>query len=213
VNGILGIDEAGRGPVLGPMVIAIVQWNRSVKEAADHRDIPLEDSKNLTESQRQQAATFLKERVNFRICSVPAWTLSLPEESIPQIEAKVIENMLSTLTGNRVYSDALGSGEQAHQWIKNAWPDRSFTFESGADDRYEWVSAASILAKTARDEAIEELKNEWGDLGSGYPSDPSTRSWLKEWKATDQKWPSFVRTKWSTLDRLEPDDQNPTTKI
>ncbi len=200
---VLGIDEAGRGPVLGPMVIAVVRWNETIIGKAKRKDIPIEDCKKLTPDTRVVVDNFLRENLVYRIGAIPAWTLSAPDETIPQIEAKVIENILGTLSGTKVFSDALGSGNKAHRWLENAWPDRHFTFESGADDRYEWVSAASILAKVARDRAVEHLKSDWGELGSGYPSDPVTRDWLENWNDDEAGWPPFVRTKWSTVSQLE----------
>jgi ribonuclease HII len=199
MNTVIGIDEAGRGPVLGPMVIAAVKWNDEVERYTSDANVKVDDSKNLSESARLKSADFLRNNVEYRICSVPAWVLSQPKVTIPQVEARIISSLLETLNGQEILSDALGSGNKAHQWIKNSWPAREFSFESGADERYPSVSAASILAKVTRDQAIETLKDHWGELGSGYPSDPKTKEWIQSWASKEKSWPPFVRTSWSTI--------------
>ena len=198
----IGIDEAGRGPVLGPMVVALVEWPEDLDESDHPSDVTIADSKNLTAETRERTARYLKNRINYRICSVPAWVLARPDTTIPQVEARVISRCHDTLPEQPVYSDALGSGTKAHQWIRNHQTNRSFVFESGADDRYPWVSAASILAKTTRDRALDRLESTWGELGSGYPSDPTTQTWLNDWAEAGDPWPSFVRTNWSTVQKL-----------
>ena len=74
--------------------------------------------------------------------------------------------------------------------------------ENFADKNYPIVGAASIIAKTVRDQRIEELKLKYGDFGSGYPSDPVCKQFLEKWIKTNRFVPSFVRKKWSTIDGL-----------
>lgn len=79
--------------------------------------------------------------------------------------------------------------------------------ENGADDTYPCCSAASILAKTHRDALLAELEQAQGrPIGSGYPSDPKTIAFLKDLWARDGVWPTFVRTKWETVRRIEAED-------
>lgn len=198
----IGIDEAGRGPVLGPMVIGVVEWSHSINELLENHGLTLTDSKDMSQQDREETATFLKNHVNYRIGSIPAWVIAKNKVSIPQVEARVICSLLKTLDGKQVVSDALGSGNQAHRWIKNHRSERSFTFESGADKKYPSVSAASVLAKVERDRTIEHLTVRWGNIGSGYPSDPKTRNWLESWNSEKTDWPPFVRTNWSTIDKI-----------
>lgn len=198
---VVGIDEAGRGPVLGPLVIGLAEWKPSYGSELEERGLALRDSKKLTVSQRSETFSFLRENIRYSLCCIPAWVIARPEESIPQLEARVINEALSNFEDDDVYCDALGSGQKAHRWIKNEYPNRSFRFESGADDTYPAVSAASVLAKVTRDRILESLRSDWGELGSGYPSDPSTKSWLETWDQA-QEWPSFVRTNWSTVESL-----------
>lgn len=202
MNRRIGIDEAGRGPVLGPMVIGLVLWPTEMDSTEPPSDVRIADSKNLTTSQRNRTARYLKERMDYRICSVPAWVLSRTEVTIPQVEARVISECLRTLPDGDVYCDALGNGSKAHQWIRNHRTEHSFVFESGADERYPCVSAASILAKTTRDRSLDQRTSSWGELGSGYPSDPKTQEWLNQWAENQDGWPPFVRTNWSTIQNI-----------
>jgi ribonuclease HII len=64
------------------------------------------------------------------------------------------------------------------------------------------VAAASIIAKETREIELRKLHKEYGDFGSGYPSDPKTREWLINWKKKNKEWPRIVRTKWSTITSL-----------
>lgn len=195
----IGIDEAGRGPTLGPLVIGIVHWQQP--ELPD--SIQIEDSKDLSATQRQKSATHIKEKCDFKQLFVPAWVIGNSDLSLPHLEARAIVAGLSSFPGDSVVVDSLGSGKKAEDWISWSFPDRQFRFEAKADQKYSAVSAASILAKCGRDSSMESLQEEWGELGSGYPSDPRTKAWLKN-RATSRKgWPPFVRQNWATVRRLE----------
>ena len=68
-----------------------------------------------------------------------------------------------------------------------------------ADDIFPIVSAASIIAKNKRDSLINELKEKYGDLGSGYPSDKKTIDFLRKWIKKNRKVPAFARKSWATI--------------
>ena len=75
--------------------------------------------------------------------------------------------------------------------------------ENKADDTHPCCSAASIFAKTVRDDRLRALELRAGEpLGSGYPSDPVTRAWLERVYRDTGAFPDFVRTKWETVRRL-----------
>ena len=76
------------------------------------------------------------------------------------------------------------------------------TLENRADARFPVVSAASILAKVRRDLRIKELAAEYGEIGSGYPSDPVTRRFLEAWLKRHGSPPPFARARWGTFARL-----------
>jgi len=77
--------------------------------------------------------------------------------------------------------------------------DPKLVIEHKADSTYPIVSAASILAKEAREDAISELKKKVGDFGSGYPSDPLTKEFLTRWLNEHNSFPTWVRHSWKTI--------------
>ncbi|MFP4687904.1 MAG: ribonuclease HII [bacterium] len=197
---VIGIDEAGRGPVLGPLVIGIVVWNQE----ADTGTVKISDSKKLTKRQRDRARKFIISTCQTTILAIPAWLISKSPLPLQILEAQAIEAALHSFSENHtVYCDALGSGQTAHNLIKYAHPRRKFYFEPRADDLYPAVAAASIMAKTCRDQCMENIKKRWGDTGSGYPSDPKTKKWLETHNKKNTKWPAMVRTSWKTISNLK----------
>ena len=197
----LGIDEAGRGPVFGPLVVGMVAGDLSEVPAG----IRLEDSKKLSPAQREKSAHFIRESCVWQVHYIPAAVISFSELPLQHLEARVISAALANFALHiPVYVDALGSGRAAENWVRLAHPERKIRFEKKADERYKIVSAASILAKLARDRVIEKLKKRWGEIGSGYPSDPKTQDWL-ELRAQESEvdWPAFVRLNWKTIRRFE----------
>lgn len=77
-----------------------------------------------------------------------------------------------------------------------------------ADDLFPIVSAASIVAKDKRDTLIEEIKEKYGDFGSGYPSDKRTIDFLRMWIKENKKAPPFARKSWDTIKRIIAEDLN-----
>ncbi len=76
--------------------------------------------------------------------------------------------------------------------------------EHKADQRYQVVSAASILAKVRRDESMRELeKSHSCKMGSGYPSDPDTIRFLETWVKEKKELPPFARHSWATARRIK----------
>jgi len=76
-----------------------------------------------------------------------------------------------------------------------------------ADDIYPVVSAASILAKTARDEEVKKIAQELEKklnlpLGSGYPADPITMKFFNSWFEKYKKLPPYTRHSWDTSKRI-----------
>jgi ribonuclease HII len=74
--------------------------------------------------------------------------------------------------------------------------------EHKADRNYVVVSAASIVAKVERDRAVELLRREHGEFGSGYPSDEETIDYLRRWVEREGAFPPFARRSWKTWDRI-----------
>lgn len=201
---VCGIDEAGRGPVIGPMVMAGVML--------DEKDIPLlkkinvKDSKLLTKAQRENLFEKIKAITNHYIIIVPPEeidaALNHPELNLNWLEAIKIAEILNNLNPDKAIIDAPSTNIPAftdylQRYIKNK--SMKLILEHKADVNFEVCSAASILAKVTRDREIEKLHHQYGNLGSGYPSDPKTIEFLK------QNWnrhPEIFRKTWETYKRV-----------
>lgn len=202
---VLGIDEAGRGCVFGALVVAgfAFDGDDELLRAAGARD-----SKQLSAARRVSAAAALSALGTADVREISA--SSIDEGNLNQLEEQVILELIRAHRPERVYLDALGHPRTlpalqarllAALRVDDLQP--SFVIEPKADHTYPVVGAASIFAKTHRDRELEALKRTWGELGSGYPSDPKTRAWLTERNARGEPWPAFVRTRWGTVRALE----------
>ena len=201
---ILGIDEAGRGCVLGDLVIA-----GFLLEGEDDlclREAGAADSKALSPKRRIAARGKLSAlgSVSIRRVTPP----EIDRANLNALEEAAIVDLVKALEPDVVKLDALGHPSTLpglQRRLQAALPKRlrpKWTIEPKADATYPVVGAASIFAKTLRDEALELLASTFGELGSGYPGDPRTRSWLEDWARTGAPWPSFVRTRWATIEAL-----------
>jgi len=198
---ILGIDEAGRGCVLGPLCIGAF-----VVDGVDDATLRLagaDDSKRLSHKRRVEA------RAKLADLGTPEVILIQPPAidagNLNALEETAIVALVRKYAPDRVIVDALGHPRTIPATIErlNAQAPADWLMEPKADGTYPSCGAASIFAKTTRDQIIEDLKAEFGDFGSGYPSDPKTRRWLADWHAAGKAWPSFVRTRWGTIRDLE----------
>ena len=198
----LGLDEAGRGCVLGPLVVggflALDEDTETLRRAG------ADDSKRLTH----------KKRVTIREALTPLGTASLREITPAEIDAGNINTLeedafLSLIiesSPDHVIIDApcnprgipAFQARLTRRLLEAGCPVPGFTIEPKADGNYPICGAASIFAKVHRDAAINAL----GAVGSGYPSDPVTRAWLTEFIKNDEPFPSCVRTRWGTIENL-----------
>jgi ribonuclease HII len=208
---VCGIDEAGRGPVIGPLVLACVVVD--AKGADKLRKLNVKDSKKLMPARREHLEPLIKAlSLEWRTSYITPQDIDRLRKSMSLnlIEAQRTAEMIVTLTKipSKIIVDAADSvqenyGKRIVESIlalnpKYRMPE--MVSEHKADDNYVEVSAASVLAKVARDMAIEELKAELGDFGSGYPSDPRTQEFIKGLIASGDI-PDCVRRSWNTMDR------------
>jgi ribonuclease HII len=201
---VLGIDEAGRGCVLGPLFVA-----GFVAEDVDDdtlRGAGAADSKSLTHAQRLDARTRLDPLGSADVRAAPA--TAIDDGNLNVLEEEIIVDLVVRWKPDVVVIDALGHPNTLDRIVqrlreKTKSPKRrKWIMEPKADDTYPIVGAASIFAKTTRDAALAALEPAWGTLGSGYPGDPVTKKWLGDWRATGRPWPPFVRTRWETVHAL-----------
>lgn len=191
------MDEAGRGPVLGPMVIAIVC---GVKETLAGTGAI--DSKMLPPASRERIAWKIMEVAQY-VDKVVIGPNEIDRQmeltTLNEIEYSYYMKLLSNSPGHcRVYVDAFDVREDRLQARMRLDSGREVICRHRADKLFPEVSAASIIAKVARDSEIEKLHEKYGNFGSGYPSDPRTVKFLEDAIRNGTNIGEIVRKKWKT---------------
>ncbi|TFF86704.1 ribonuclease HII [Candidatus Thorarchaeota archaeon] len=202
---IAGIDEAGRGPMLGPMVVCGVLFSKEGYRELEGIDV--RDSKLLTPKRRAE----LYEKIRESASRIAIRTIRAEEidgkrgrgVSLNHIEAVAFGSVLKELKPDIVYVDAadvdsLRFGETISRFSGLTPGKCKIISEHKADQTYAVVSAASIVAKVMRDRAIEKLYADFGDIGSGYPGDQKSIRFVRECVRA-KKIPSFVRRSWEPV--------------
>ncbi len=209
---VAGVDEAGRGPVLGPMVIACVVF--SSKSLAVLRRVGVIDSKRLTPRRRKslyRRIVELSDEYRVRIVGVGEIdnaVLGLGDANLNHLEARITAEILCSLRSapSVVYLDSPDPRPERYaELVRRAMRcelKTEIVAECSADEKYLPVSAASIVAKVVRDLEIRRLRREYGDVGSGYPSDPRTIEFLRRWLEERKELPPIVRKSWKTVRNL-----------
>jgi len=199
---IAGVDEAGRGSVIGPLVVCCASCKREDEKRL--RKFASKDSKQLTPGQREGAYAKLKEFCTFRWIEVSALDLNkmMKTMSLNDIEAKVMAELIKKLGEADVMIDMPDRYSWTFRKRMERFGVKRFEAEHKADENYPIVAAASICAKVTRDRKIEEIKKATMDFGSGYPSDPKTRSALKN-KESARTIAPFTRMRWKTLETIQ----------
>ena len=204
---ILGIDEAGRGAVVGPLVIAGAMFEEN--DIGKLRALGVRDSKELTKNKRE----FLEEKImeiakDFVVVRISAKKIDelREEKNLNRIEIDHFCDIIKAMMPDKAIVD---SPEVNTEKIKNEILGKlgdlkvEVISENYADKKYPVVSAASILAKVVRDKSIEALENEIGEkIGKGYPSDERTINFLNKILDKEKKYPDYIRKSWITSKRL-----------
>jgi len=204
---ICGIDEAGRGPVLGPMVICGVCFFADELKLLE--DIGVKDSKKLSTKKRSELAEIIKNKCkNYKTIIVSAQEIDARENkriTLNRLEEIKMAEIIEELRPNIIYIDAADVNEvrfgKSIQKLLKYSPNKIIS-KHKADDLYPIVSASSIVAKNMRDSIIDELNKNYGDFGSGYPSDTRTIEFLRKWIKEKKKVPSFARKSWETTKKI-----------
>jgi ribonuclease HII len=212
-KGVAGIDDAGRGPIIGPLVIAgvLLLEDRSRDLAA----MGVKDSKLLTPQSRTHLASKIKEQAS-RVTAVVTEPKEIDEvvlhgsklRKLNFLEAKIMAQVIGELAPAEAYVDASDVNEERYretivEFLQPELRNIRIISEHHADRTYPVVSAASIIAKVRRDEIIEKLHREYGDFGSGYITDPKTMDFLKDWRKKHSEYPPIVRLSWKTIKEIE----------
>ena len=204
-----GVDESGRGCLLGPLVVAGVSV--TPEGAKELREIGVRDSKKLSAKQRESLYPHILD-----IAEHVHWVGITPREidevvttgrrlrKLNYLEAVYFAKVIDRLGAERVTVDA-------SDVVPRRFRDDIRGNMSGrcridafhkADRDFPVGSAASIVAKVERDRAVEALKGANGDFGSGYPSDQVTREFFASLMRRGEALPTFVRQSWKTWERI-----------
>jgi len=217
---VAGVDDAGRGSVIGPLVIAGI--------LIDEADVPklvqlgVKDSKLLPTSRREALAIEIK-----RVAQKHAVVKLSPSEidrvvekgrklfRLNWLEAQAMAKVIELLKPDIAYVDASDVlKERFKQQILEFLPFKvEIVSEHKADRKYPVVSAASIIAKVERDREIAELKARYGDFGCGYPTDPKTLEFLHRLLENFKEYPEFVRKSWKPAKRIRRENDTRQTRL
>ncbi len=202
---ILGIDEAGRGSVLGPLVIAGVVVPEKMEKVLERMGV--KDSKRLVPHRRTILSRKLKKMFDYEIVVITAREIDEMRAdgiNLNEIEKNAMESILLKMKPEKAIVDAVDvKAERFQENLRNG-TGLNVIAEHKADDKYIEVSAASIIAKAERDDQIAQINKEFiksGGIGSGYPSDPKTKEFLTNY--TYDEMPDFVRRSWATVAKMK----------
>jgi ribonuclease HII len=205
---ICGVDEAGRGPCFGPLVVAGIL----VETDTELVRIGVCDSKKLTPKKREQLAPMIKQIASkYETIVLPAADIDDLRKTMTlnELEVFVFSKIIEKLKPDICYVDAADVNEQrfGKDIVSHLSFETQMISKHKADDRYPIVGAASILAKVTRDEHVKKIAQELEPqlrlpLGSGYPADPVTKTFLKTWVSQFGTLPPHVRKSWETCQQL-----------
>jgi ribonuclease HII len=197
------LDEAGRGPVIGPLVVAAVM----IDDDRPLREMGVKDSKKLAPSKREELALEIRKvaRVEFRAIDAETIDSRGSERSLNELEIERFSELIMALRPSDVYIDACDVSEKHFESLMVESIDYlpKMVCEHRADDRYPVVSAASIIAKVQRDSMVRDIEATFGcPIGSGYPADEVTIGFIKRWINEKGDLPPHTRRSWETSRRL-----------
>ncbi len=195
-----GVDEAGKGPVLGSMFAAAVRAPRDALPA------DVDDSKRLADGHRERLADRLHadDRVDAAAVEVAPARIDAGNMNDLVVAAHAAAAGSVAAAGDEGLCDAgdVNADRFAARVEARVDADVAVAARHGADAADDLVAAASVVAKSAREAHVADLAAEYGDVGSGYPSDPATRSFLREYVAETGHLPDCARRSWATSERV-----------
>ena len=202
---IVGVDEAGRGSIIGEMFVAAFAVPSD--DVVLLEEVGARDSKELSRASRAEVYRRLASVGRFSV--VTAKPQEIDSYNLNKLTTrKVVEALsrLAKLLGGwceilAIYVDKYGDSAGLRDSLRRRGYKGPIIVEEKADARYPVVGAASIVAKYLRDARIEALRRLYGFRGSGNPSDPETVEWLREVFARGEK-PAIIRYSWDTVKKL-----------
>jgi len=200
---IIGIDEAGRGSVLGPLVVSGVAVEEDRVKYLER--LGLKDSKKISPKKRIVLSRKIKRIAECHTVHITAHDidkLRSRDVNLNEIEKIAINRIIGESNPSTCFIDSMDvKPERLTSELETMHSEVRVVAEHKADDRYPIVSAASIIAKVERDRAIQDIRKTYENVGSGYPSDPKTIEFLKT-ISPGEDLPDFVRSSWATVERI-----------
>jgi ribonuclease HII len=210
---IAGVDEAGRGCVIGPLVVAGILLKEENLQGL--KQLGIKDSKLLTPKKRETLfPQILSLAENHHIIKLQPSEIDHAVASgrklhkLNRLEAETMAQIINTLKPDEAQVDAADVLEERfkHHIQELLTAKTIVTSKHKADKIYPAVSAASIIAKVTRDNDIAAIAAQHGDFGSGYLHDPKTMIFLKKWLRTNGDYPEFVRKSWKPAKKARTDN-------
>lgn len=199
-----GVDEAGRGPMLGPLVVGAV-WCESDDAL---KRIGVKDSKQLSPEVREHMYSQIdRDADGWTVVTMDAEGIDslMCQMSLNEIELGMFAEAASRRPFDVLYADCPDVDTERFSRLLSVRLEGRGTVvaEHKADARYPCVSAASIMAKVTRDRLVEDISREFGvDVGSGYPSDPTTVDFVQNWIKEHGDAPKHTRRSWAPVKRM-----------
>lgn len=210
---VVGVDEAGRGPVIGPMVYSAAYCTLEYYETGIS-SCGFADSKKLTDDRRRELfldiaaseelgyiSTYMTAR-DISSQMLAPWNLikNLNEQAHDCTMGLIADLLDKGLNIQYLYIDTVGPPESYQRKLQTRFPGiGTIRVEKKADDKFPIVSGASVCAKVSRDQWVDGLGLA---AGSGYPSDPNTKRWLRDNVHCWHGWNESIRYSWSTAREL-----------
>ena len=200
---VCGVDDAGRGSLVGPLVIAGVSISK--KKIRKLSSMGIRDSKKLTSLQREKLyKKIIKFADNYYVAKINPTTIdkSVTKHELNNLEAKYMAKVISKLNPNISYVDSCDvNPSRFGKKISKLSKKYKIKSYHHADSRFVIVSAASIIAKVNRDRVIKKIRKNH-NVGSGYPSDAKTIMFVKNYLSTRNEIPNFVRSSWKPVQTM-----------
>ena len=192
---ICGIDEAGRGSMVGPLVIAGVATDRE----ADLREMGARDSKELSPDARNELYDAIKGMADTRVETIQPAEIdrAVRHHGLNGLEARHMASIARALGGTTTYVDSCDVDADRFGRTISRISGRAISSHHRADSQFPVVSAASIIAKVERDRVVDRL-----GIGSGYPSDPESVRFLRSYYERNGEMPAYARQTWQPVRQI-----------
>ncbi|MCP4764307.1 MAG: ribonuclease HII [archaeon] len=212
---IMGIDEAGRGPVLGDLFIGGVICTQEQINYLKNNGV--DDSKKLSSKKRKILYKIVEKNcLEYKVDTITVKTIDNNikqpgKKSLNVLEKELMADLIISLQPDEVFIDAIGSKpekfeEEMKLLIKKKMKKMpKIIAKNKGDSLFTIVGAASIMAKVQRDDMIDKYKEEYaefGDIGSGYTSDAKTIGFLRKYIIKHKNPPKIARKSWETTKKL-----------